>query len=786
METHNHINKPKQYSQPNDEKKHCSSKQQTNEEMERFNAVMLATEDGIWDWNIITGHVYYSPAWQTMLGYEVGEIQQNVEAWSKIVHPDDLEASFAHALRFINNESNEYRMEFRMLCKDGSYKWVLARAKDAKRDENGNVTRIIGTHVDIQERKMYEKELELAKEKTDKAMERFNEAMLATEDGIWDWNIVTGEVYFSPAWQTMLGYNVGEIKQDVEAWTTILHPDDLEPTINHAQKFIKNESNEYRMEFRMLCKDGSYKWVLARAKDAERDSSGNVTRIIGTHVDIQEKKNLELELIKAKEEAEAASLAKSEFISNMSHEIRTPMNAIIGFAEILSKASLPTKEKRQVQTIQKSGESLIAIINDILDLSKIEAGKMELQPITFNLFSTIEDIRMIFAENISEKGLKFLSNIDTNLPNTIVLDEIRLRQVLFNLISNAIKFTHKGSISIDIKQEFSDINESYIDLKISISDTGIGISEENRLNIFKAFEQQKGQSVKKYGGTGLGLSISKQLIELMGGTIELESQLNKGSTFHIKINKIPIGNSISHEEYDQTKEVFKFDKAKVLIVDDVDTNLMVIRDYFDNSNLEIIEATNGKEAIQMVELHNPDVILMDLQMPIMDGKESARILKKDPKSSHIPIIILSATVIKDEDRKENDLVIFDTSLQKPISFYTLDRTLGQFLSHSIDKVNSTLSNSTNNSNKDFLPNEEFLKTHLDLLLPLIQKSINSGNLKDTYKLIEAMKKTDEIEKQTLEFIQDLEENVNNLELLRIEKILQLLYDKTISLLEERR
>ena len=759
----------------------------SSKDMERFNVVMLATEDGIWDWNIVTGHVYYSPAWQTMLGYEVGEIEQNVEAWSTLVHPDDLDASFAHALKFINNESTEYRMEFRMRCKDGSYKWVLARAKDAQRDKDGNVTRIIGTHVDIQERKIYEKELELAKEKTDKAMERFNEAMLATEDGLWDWNIVTGEVYFSPAWQTMLGYKVGEIEQNVQAWTTILHPDDLEPTIAHAQRFIKNESNEYRMEFRMLCKDGSYKWVLARAKDAERNPNGNVTRIIGTHVDIQEKKNLEIELIKAKEEAEAASLAKSEFLSNMSHEIRTPMNAIIGFAEILSKASLPEKEKRQVQTIQKSGESLIAIINDILDLSKIEAEKMELQPITFNLFSTIEDIRMIFAENIKEKGLHFLTNIDSNLPNTIVLDEVRIRQVLFNLISNAIKFTQKGTIGIDIKQKPSNNSGNYIDLLISIYDTGIGISDENKSNIFKAFEQQKGQSIKKYGGTGLGLAISKQLIELMGGTIEVESELNKGSTFNISINNVPIGNSISYEQYDQTKEIFTFEKAKLLIVDDVDTNLMVIRDYFDNSKLEIIEASNGKEALQMVEEHNPDVILMDLQMPIMGGKEAARILKNNPKSSHIPIIVLSATVVKDEDKRENKLLLFDSSLQKPISFYTLDRTLGKFIPHNISKINSTINkeNATNNQSSIIFPETNFLQQHKETLLPLIQKAMNSGNLKDTLQLCKTIENIEEPSLEIPKFVQKLKQHVNNFDLQDVENTLKILYNKTISNKEEK-
>jgi len=770
--------------QKNYEKDLALATEKTDQAMKRFNTAMLATEDGIWDWDIVTNEVYYSPAWQTMLGYEVGDLEQNVDAWLAILHPDDLQPTIDHAQRFIHNESNEYRMEFRMLCKDGSYKWVLARAKDAERDEKGTVTRIIGTHLDIQERKTYERELELAKEQTDKAMERFNTSMLATEDGIWDWNTVTNEVYFSPAWQTMLGYEVGDLEQNVDAWLAILHPDDLQPTIDHAQRFIHNESNEYRMEFRMLCKDGSYKWVLARAKDAERDDKGVVTRIIGTHVDMQKTKKLELELIEAKEVAEYASLAKSEFLSNMSHEIRTPMNAIIGFAEILAKAELPSKAKRQVKTIQKSSEALIAIINDILDLSKIEAGKMEIQPITLNIFSLITDTKMIFSEKISEKGLEFIIDIDPLLPTTVILDEVRIRQVLFNLVSNSIKFTHDGSITIQIKQRFADADESYVDLTISVKDTGIGISKDDQLNIFNAFEQQKGQSTKKYGGTGLGLAISKRLIDLMNGTIKIESIVGNGSEFNIDLNNVPIGGLTNHDKFDKTKEVFNFEKATLLVADDVDNNIVVIKDYFANSKLEIIEAINGEKAIEMVELYNPDAILMDLQMPVMDGKEAAIILKKTSNTMNIPIIAFSATIIPDESRIVDGLVIFDNVLQKPVNFHALESTLSEYLPHTKETVMSTVDKDYNTT-KVTLLDEEFLEKYFDTIMPLLEVSMQSGNLNDTLTLIKLILSVEEPTSITSVFTQKLEENVNDFELISVENILKLLHDK-MSLIIERK
>lgn len=280
---------------------------------ERLSYALSGTSDGLWDWNLESGSMYYSARWFGMLGYEENELDSTLDTWVALVHPDDKDRSLQTIEDHVNSNSSNFEMEFRMEHKDGHWVFILSRGSLA-RDSDGAIVeprRVIGTHVDISKQKEAEyllldkkeelnnyknklehiveertKELLLSKEETDEAMERFNEAMLAIEDGIWDWNIVTNEVYYSPAWQTMLGYDVGEIAQVIDSWRELLHPDDLEMAFNHAQRFINNESKEYRMEFRMICKDGSSKWVLARAKDAERDEDGKVTRIIGTHVDI--------------------------------------------------------------------------------------------------------------------------------------------------------------------------------------------------------------------------------------------------------------------------------------------------------------------------------------------------------------------------------------------------------------------------------------------------------------------------------------------------------------------
>ena len=369
---------------------------------------------------------------------------------------------------------------------------------------------------------------------------------------------------------------------------------------------------------------------------------------------------------KSSKKARAADSAKSEFLANMSHEIRTPMNAIMGFSEMLKEQLKDPKYIEYTDTIIASGKTLLGLINDILDLSKIEAGKMELQLRPVDPHALFGDITKIFAVKIKNKGLKFITDIDENLPASLLLDEVRIRQILFNLVGNAVKFTSDGYIELKVKKVFH-ADRSKIDLIFSVKDTGIGISAEDRKIIFDAFQQSKGQSTKLYGGTGLGLAITKKLVELMNGEIALESTAGKGSIFTVKIKEASIA-SMEHDIDERRLEMedISFCNQKVLVADDIQSNRLLLSEILSIYGLAVLEATNGKEAINIIKSQNPDIVLMDLRMPVMDGYEAIKILKADKMLKNIPVIVLTASAMKisDEDIKK---IGSDGYLRKPIS-----------------------------------------------------------------------------------------------------------------------
>jgi signal transduction histidine kinase/DNA-binding NarL/FixJ family response regulator len=384
----------------------------------------------------------------------------------------------------------------------------------------------------------------------------------------------------------------------------------------------------------------------------------------------------------AARKARVADSAKSEFLANMSHEIRTPMNAIMGFSEILKDQVKEPKHKEYLDTILSSGKTLLGLINDILDLSKIEAGKMEFQYSSVDPHALFGDITKIFDTKIKSKGLKFITDIDENLPASLLLDEVRIRQMLFNLVGNAVKFTSEGYIELKVKKVFHP-DRSKIDLIFSVKDTGIGISEEDRKIIFDAFQQSKGQSTKLYGGTGLGLAITKKLVELMNGELTVDSTVGKGSVFTVKIKEVSIA-SLEHslDEIKLESENISFLNQKVLIVDDIQSNRLLLNEILSIYGLAVLEATNGKEAINTIRSQSPDIVLMDLRMPVMDGYEAIKILKGDSRLKNIPIIVLTASAMKTNE-EEIKKIGSDSYLRKPISRPELLAELKKYLKFKI-------------------------------------------------------------------------------------------------------
>jgi PAS domain S-box-containing protein len=376
------------------------------------------------------------------------------------------------------------------------------------------------------------------------------------------------------------------------------------------------------------------------------------------------------ELKAAKNEAEMATKTKSEFLANMSHEIRTPMNAILGFTQLLEEGNLSQKQRTYLNAITSSGKNLLRLINDILDLSKIEAGKLELSPEVVNIKKVITEIKDIFIVKAEEKEIDLIIDITDNIHENLYLDEVRLRQILFNLVGNSIKFTEDGFIRIGIRTQAIDENDSVVDLTIEVEDTGIGISEDQQDEIFESFRQQSGQSTRKFGGTGLGLAITKRLVEMMHGEIKLKSMKDEGTVFSIVIKDVEVDNSqSSYEIIDESKVNVKnvlFSKSKVLVVDDILVNRILIKSYLEDYDFEIFEATNGKEAITEAAKNKPDLILMDIKMPLMNGYDAANEIRKMDDLKNTKIIALTASVFFDKDFNEDKVSSFDGFLTKPI------------------------------------------------------------------------------------------------------------------------
>jgi len=349
-------------------------------------------------------------------------------------------------------------------------------------------------------------------------------------------------------------------------------------------------------------------------------------------------------------------------LANMSHEIRTPMNAILGFTELLRRSIENRKLKSYVKTIQSAGNDLLQLLNDILDLSKIEAGKMEVRKSAVNPHMLFDELGQFFKLSANNKGLELLIDVDAVIPEVLLLDLTRLRQVLINLMGNAIKFTEQGYVRLHARVVNEHDIRSQIDLQIDIEDTGAGIGKNDLESIFKAFEQAEALNSSKYEGTGLGLSISSKLIKLMGGEISVNSEQGKGSTFSLHLNGVDVGSiaELSSDIENLDKEMqFEFEPGFVLVVDDIFDNRLLISENFKATGLNVIEARNGKEAVDIVRKNKVDLILMDLRMPVMNGYEAALIIKK---SFNIPILALTASVMKDEfDRIKSNVCNFASS-----------------------------------------------------------------------------------------------------------------------------
>lgn len=507
------------------------------------------------------------------------------------------------------------------------------------------------------------------------SQQRFELAVDGSGDALWEYDAILSENWFSPRLVQMLGYESGELTNSIGTWRAHLHPDDTDRAFTAFYDHLE-KGTAYNISYRMHTKQGEWRWFQARAKSL-RTEDGKAYRTSGSVTDITERKEFERQLFEAKEIAEAATRAKSEFLANMSHEIRTPMNAIIGFTELLHDQIKQPKLRSFVRTIQSAGNDLLILINDILDLSKIEAGKLKIEKKPCNLHVLFSEVSKIFEVKIEEKDLYFQLDVNADIPESLMLDSTRLRQVLFNLIGNAVKFTEQGGITIRVLTKNA-VRET-VDLIIAVEDSGIGISTDQQKIVFEQFEQSEGQSVQRYGGTGLGLSISKRLVEMMGGDLSLSSHQGEGSIFQIELKNINISALAPDERLlaGINMSDITFSKATVLVVDDIDDNRNILLESFIDTAITGVQAVNGKEAVELAKQQSFDLILMDIRMPIMDGYQAAHEIKK---FSNVPIIAITASVMDGvlDDLTKSD---FDAYLRKPVLRRKLVQEMCNYLTY---------------------------------------------------------------------------------------------------------
>lgn len=641
----------------------------------RFQRIFNGSGYGFWEWNLQTQHIEWSGGFWERLGYGPEDAESISDAGKVLMymHPDDREYAVEAARQHLRS-GKPLDVSYRIRTKSGDYIWTQVRA-DSLRDESGQATVMSGVNFDITEIKKVEAALRESEARQVRIIQ-------ASSDGIWEWYADRGGFHFSHRCWELLGYDdlddvLTEGEDRLKIWRKHIYPQDL-PIFDNALIEHMAGRAPFDVEYRLVSQQGDIRWIRGRGRAVFNDQ-GQPIMMSGSNMDITEIKRAEERVIQAKEQAEQANRAKSEFLSSMSHELRTPLNAILGYTQLFEyDGNLKPQQIENVREIRKAGEHLLQLINDVLDLAKIESGNMtvSLEPVLVSRL--INECFTLVQPLADAKGIRLSASLG-QLNNTyVVADNVRVKQVLLNLLSNAVKYNRVGG-EVEVHLAVVDGQQ----LRISVRDTGRGIPLQRQNEVFQPFNRLSAEN-SNIEGSGVGLVITKQLVEMMRGKLDFVSEEGVGTTFWIDF---PIATEWNDEPIQKPSGTKNYAPAslnvtrscKVLYVEDNPTNVRLLRQIFDRyPQLELEVAEEAFLGIYKARSLNPDLVILDINLPGMDGYEVLSVLKSDPSTSAIPVIGLSANAMPYDIERGRSAGFFDY-LTKPVDIHRLIDVFNQLL-----------------------------------------------------------------------------------------------------------